>query len=93
MEGSFKIEGDPVWMENLLRYIDGKPKKEQTYQVTLTSFHQVPCPSLWRHPLRWLRWNPLMMTRIIFTMNGVTLDRNDDGSMNFHPPLLINEPH
>lgn len=84
-----------MWLENLSRFIDGKPKKDQTYQVTFTSWHKIPCPAFWRHPMRWLRWNPLMMTRLSYTMNGVTMerDRSERPSFIFCPPLQISEPH
>lgn len=54
-----------------------------TWGVSITASRAVeaPCPRLWRHPLRWLAWNPFLTDGTLVTkmkLNDVKL-RTGDG--------------
>lgn len=40
------------------------PKGLPKYTISITTLERAPCPSPWRHPLRWLRWNPFLRVRV-----------------------------
>lgn len=46
----------------------------QLYNVTIRPDRRVPCPSFWRHPIQWLRWNPLLQEpEKVISLNGVQM--------------------
>ena len=78
--GSFKLQSvDDRWTEEVFGFLTGArpaPEPDGPYDIVIIPERQpVPCPSFWRHPIRWLRWNPLLLgpeTRIY--LFGVSFD-------------------
>lgn len=61
--GTFNLTGlDGEFYEKLMGFMIPAPTGPlPRYTVSVTTRPKVPCPRLWRHPLRWLRWNPLLL--------------------------------
>ncbi|HEU4735500.1 MAG TPA: hypothetical protein VFS48_00535 [Solirubrobacterales bacterium] len=53
--------------------------------VRLQSFDPEPCPSPWRHPVAWLRWNPLVSRRITMVLPNCEIASGEDGSVTLTP--------
>lgn len=56
--GSFRIQQlDGDWVEMVADFFD-----QRLFDFTvLPEREKTPCPSLWRHPIQWLRWNPFLL--------------------------------
>ena len=55
--------------------------------VRLQVFDPLPCPSPWRHPVRWFRWNPLMSRRTEMVLPDCEIEPGGDGSVTLTPRL------
>lgn len=40
---------------------------------------RVPCPSPWRHPIRWLRWNPFLTRPMPTNIHLPSVALREDG--------------
>lgn len=60
----------------------------RTGEVRVSHSEPIPCPSPWRHPIRWLRWNPFMQRRTTLVMPNCDLQDNGDGTIT----LLAHRP-
>lgn len=54
-------------------------------EVRIHCFAPIPCPSRWRHPLRWLRWNPFMQKRTTLVLPNCEMQDNQDGTVSLVP--------
>lgn len=58
--GSLRIQAiNADWAEEVFAFAAAKAA-EARFDISILMDPRVPCPSPWRHPLRWLRWNPLL---------------------------------
>lgn len=60
----------------------GGPPAAMTWGVAIQASQplRTPCPRFWRHPLQWLRWNPLLTEGTLVTklkLNDVWLHTED----------------
>jgi hypothetical protein len=57
------------------------------HEVRVTSVESIACPSPWRHPIRWLRWNPLLRSRTTLVLPNCEVHEHGDGSVSLTPLL------
>lgn len=78
---------DPEWIESVFEFCsERRPQPpEQLWDVVIrTEGELVPCPSFWRHPILWLRWNPFMrQPATIVRLYGVRFYENPEGGVEF----------
>jgi hypothetical protein len=61
--GTFNIASfDEEFYRKVIGFIPPPPGPLPLYTISVTYRDPVPCPSPWRHPLRWLRWNPFLLS-------------------------------
>jgi hypothetical protein len=81
-EGSFTITklADSAYGRLLGLDIQHGDKVSYDVKVERSHFRQTPKPSVWRHPIRWFRWNPFMGDTIVtaLTVKGVYIEREPD---------------
>lgn len=62
-EGAFRLtEVSGAWLDTVEAFLGReRPPATLSWGLSVEASQQIrtPCPSFWRHPIRWLRWNPL----------------------------------
>lgn len=54
-------------------------------EVRISSLNPIARPSPWRHPIRWLRWNPLLRVRTTMVFPNCETEDAGDGALRLHP--------
>jgi hypothetical protein len=70
-EGTLRITD---FDEDAFRELVGGGVATVSFGVDIQASQQIrtPCPSPWRHPLRWLRWNPFLLDGTLITRLQLT---------------------
>lgn len=61
------------------------PPRVRRADVRLSSLEPIRCPSPWRHPIAWLRWNPLQRRRVTLRLPNCEVEPAPGGAVTLTP--------